>query len=165
MNQKLVEDNVNLVYFLINRYYPTFIQDEDLAQCGMIGLCNAANKFDETKGIEFSTFASSCILGEFCKEFRRRKKHNSVISLEYNLFNDDGELKTLGDCVVGDEDVDFFDCDEFYDQLSPEDKKIVDLRRVGLNNYEIESVTGMTYKTVSKHLIKMRHAWRKMYGN
>lgn len=165
MNQKLVEDNMNLVYFLINRYYPNFIQDEDLAQCGMIGLCNAANKFDETRGIEFSTFAASCILNEICKEFRRRKRHNGVISLEYNLFNDDGELKTLGDCIIGEEDVDFFDCDDFYEKLSPEDKMIVDLRRIGLKNREIGTVVNMTDKTVSKHLIRMRNTWRKMYGN
>jgi RNA polymerase sigma factor (sigma-70 family) len=131
----------------------------------MIGLCNAANKFDETRGIEFSTFAASCILHEFCKEFRRRKRHNGVISLEYNLFNDDGELKTLGDCIVGDEDVDFFDCDDFYEKLSPEDKMIVDLRRIGLKNREIGTVVNMTDKTVSKHLIRMRNTWRKMYGN
>lgn len=156
---------MNLVYFLINRYYPTFIGDEDLVQCGMIGLCNAADNFDETSGTKFSTFASSCILNEFCKEFTRRKKHNKVLSLEANKTNDDGEVTSIGDCIVGDEDVNFFDCDDFYESLCPEDKTIVNLRREGLNNYEIGSVLGMTYKTVSKRLTRMRYMWRNMYGN
>lgn len=165
MDQKLIEENMNLVYFLINRYYPTFIGDEDLAQCGMIGLCSAANNFDESSGIKFSTFASSCILNEFCKEFTRRKRHNKVISLDVNKVNDDGEMKTIGDLIVGDEDVDFFDCDEFYESLSPEDQMIVGLRREGLNNYEIGTALGINYKTVSKRLTRMRYMWRNMYGN
>ena len=165
MNQKLIEENMNLVYFLINRYYPTFIGDEDLVQCGMIGLCSAANNFDETSGVKFSTFASSCILNEICKEFTRRKKHSKVLSLEASKVNDDGEVSSIGDLIVGDEDVDFFDCDDFYDSLSTDYKAIVDLRRKGLNNYEIGTALGINYKTVSKHLTKMRHMWRKMYGN
>jgi RNA polymerase sigma factor (sigma-70 family) len=165
MNQKLVEDNMNLVYFLINRYYPTFIQDEDLAQCGMIGLCKAADKFDETKGITFSTFAASCILNEFCKEFTRRKRHNGVVSLEYNLFNDDGETTTIGNFIVGEDDVDYVDDENFYKKLSPMDREIVELRKFGYSSREISKKFNVSEQLISQHLIKMRHTWRKMYGN
>lgn len=77
---KLIEDNMNLVYYLISRYYPTFIKDEDLIQCGMVGLCKAANSSNAIK-YKFSTYASACILNEIKSEFIRRKKYAKEESL------------------------------------------------------------------------------------
>jgi DNA-binding NarL/FixJ family response regulator len=74
-------------------------------------------------------------------------------------------MKTIGDCVVGDEDVDFFDCDDFYEQLSPNDRAIVDLRRIGLNNHEIGETLGLSHKTVCDYVSRLRYKWRNMYGN
>ena len=42
--KKFIEENVNLVYVIVREYYPTFIFDEDVIQCGMVGLCKAANE-------------------------------------------------------------------------------------------------------------------------
>ncbi len=165
--QKLIEDNMNLVYFVIHKYYPTFYQDEDIIQIGMVGLCYAANTFDESKGFKFSSFASKCILNEINMEFRRRKKQKGVLSLELNCYHDDGETKTLGECLVGDEDVDvnFFDCDKFYSKLDQKDREIVDLRRLGFKEKEIAEKLNVSRSLVSTRLGRLRHVWRKLYGN
>lgn len=154
---------MNLVYFLVQRYYPTFITDEDIIQCGMIGLCLASSKWDESKGT-FSTFASQCILNEIRSEFRRRNKSVSAISLENKKYNEDGDKATLGEFVVGDEDVDFVDYDSFYKRLSPLDKEIVKNRQFGLSCREIGEKLGYSTSHINQHLRIIRHLWRKVNG-
>lgn len=79
--QKFIEENTNLVHFLINKYYPYFSADEDIIQCGMLGLCKAAEKWDSSKS-KFSTYATKWILSEIKRELRERGKHSAEISLE-----------------------------------------------------------------------------------
>ena len=78
--KKFIEENVNLVYVIVREYYPTFIFDEDVIQCGMVGLCKAANKW-EVRG-KFSSFARKIILDEIRTEFKLRAKRSTEISLE-----------------------------------------------------------------------------------
>lgn len=165
MSQKLVEDNMGLVYFLINRYYPTFITDEDIVQCGMLGLCQAAKGYKEDAGVTFASYASYCILNEIVREFKRRRRHQGVISLETKCFSSEGENKTIGDFIVGDEDVEFFDCDKFYEKLSPKDREVVDLRRMGLSGRDIAKLKGCSEQSVSQRLRRLRRNWRKLYGD
>ena len=113
--QQLIEDNMNLVYFIISREYPTYLQDEDIIQSGMLGLCKAANSWEE-RGL-FSTYAGRCIRNEIRQEFVRRKPHSKLVSLEANV-NDES---TLGDLIVGEEDVVYLDDEQFYSQLTKEE--------------------------------------------
>ena len=67
-NKELIADNLRLVYHIVHEHYPTFKNDEDIVQCGMVGLCKAANTWDANKGV-FSTYACKCIRNEINKEF------------------------------------------------------------------------------------------------
>ena len=75
---------MNLVYYLIRTYYPNFIKDGEIIQSGMLGLCRAVEKFDESKG-KFSTYASRCILGEIKRELQNRSRWSVETSLEQLL--------------------------------------------------------------------------------
>lgn len=79
--QNFIEENLNLVYFLIQKHYPTFIRDNDIIQCGMLGLCKAAERWDSRKS-KFSTYATKWVLNEIRRELKNRGKHSSEISLE-----------------------------------------------------------------------------------
>ena len=81
---KFIEQNISLVYFVINKYYPSFINDDDIVQCAMVGLCKAANRWDSSKS-KFSTFASSWIKNEIKSELRKRNSRKIEISLEQLL--------------------------------------------------------------------------------
>lgn len=162
--QQLIEDNMGLVYAVIKEHFPTFMYDEDLIQVGMIGLCQAANTFDEAKG-KFSTFAGRCIYNEICKEFRRRQKHQGVYSLDYEYDLDDGERVTVGDIQVGDEDVDFVDTDYIYRHLTPEEQNIVDLVRYGLTYREVGEVCGVSRSYVWRVIRKVRNIMEVHNGN
>lgn len=163
-NQQLVEENIKLVYFVLHKYYPTYVKDEDIVQSGMLGLCNAADTWDESKS-EFSTYATKCISNEIGKEFRRRNKHSNVISLDQEIRYQEYDGVTLADCITGEEEIDFIDCEPFYNQLSPKDKQIVDYRQQGLTTVEIGEKMGCAQSTVSTRLRNLRTLWRTLNGN
>ena len=47
---ELIQDSIPFVYFIINKYYPTFRYDEDVIQAGMLGLVISANKYNPSNG-------------------------------------------------------------------------------------------------------------------
>lgn len=75
-----IEQNISLVYVVIREYYPFLASDEDIIQCGMVGLCKAAKKWEQ-KG-KFSSFARKIILDEVKTELKQRQKRAVEISLE-----------------------------------------------------------------------------------
>ena len=162
--QQLIEENMNLVYFLINKYYPTFIKDEDLIQTGMIGLCRAAETWDESKS-EFSTFASKCVLNEICNEFGRRCRHKETLSLDYKVKLDNGDEADFGEIIAGSEDVDFVDYERFYRELKPWEKQIVEYKQLGLTNKEIGKKVGCSANNVSRKIRELRYLWRFVNGD
>lgn len=157
--QKLIEDNINLVYFVIHKYYPTFSKDEDIIQSGMLGLCRAANTWDESRAA-FSSFASKCIINDIRLELKRRKKHKGVLSLDYKFKSEAVEDNDVLDTLIGEENVDYVDYRSFYEQLSPMDKLIVTYRRQGLTHEEIAEKLNCTRQNVTGHLKKLEYKWR-----
>lgn len=64
--QHYVIDNLNLVHYLLRKRYgmtPAHIDYEDYFQTGCVGLILAAIRFDDSKGFQFSTYASQMIWG------------------------------------------------------------------------------------------------------
>lgn len=80
-NDEFILDNQNLVYSIINTYFPNYQNKNDLFQVGCIGLIKAKEKFKEEYNTKFSTYAYTFILGEI-KKFVREDKG---IKLSYDL--------------------------------------------------------------------------------
>lgn len=80
INDDLILENIKLVYYTIQKRFPKYTGDEDIVQCGMLGLCQAAKTYDRTKGA-FSTFAISHVTGEIKRELTRRKNDVNTVSL------------------------------------------------------------------------------------
>ena len=59
-----------IAYHLLGRL-PASVQVEDLIQAGMIGLLEAAKKYDSSKGASFETFAGIRIRGSMLDEVRK----------------------------------------------------------------------------------------------
>lgn len=58
---KLVDENRGLVGFILKRYFPAWRFTDDALQDGFLALIKAADRFDPSRGIKFSTFACKCI--------------------------------------------------------------------------------------------------------
>lgn len=149
MRKQLIENNLNLVYHIVHKYYPTYTRDEDIIQCGMVGLCKAADEWDESKS-QFSTFAGICILNEIRNEFRKRIKHQEVLSLDYEVDDEDGGRTSFGNLIVGDENIDYIDFSPKSDLLTEREKTVYKLICDGLNCTEIGKKLGISEQAVNK---------------
>ena len=151
---------MKLVYYIVSKDYPTFIRDEDIIQCGMLGLCKAAQSWDESKA-KFSTYAGKCIRNEINQEFIRRKPHSKNISLETKV----GEEGTLADVLVGEDDIGFIDYDDFYEQLTAEERTVLEWDNYGYDTAQIAERLGLSATKVQKILRIITLKWRRFYGD
>ncbi len=68
--EDLITENLRLVHSLCKRFIGKGIEYDDLFQSGCIGLIKAADGFDTSRGLMFSTYAVPVILGELKRLFR-----------------------------------------------------------------------------------------------
>jgi RNA polymerase sigma factor for flagellar operon FliA len=70
----LIRENMPLVELVVQRMVPqvpSFMTKEDMVSAAMVGLVDAANKFDPTKGVKFKTFAEYRVRGAILDEMRK----------------------------------------------------------------------------------------------
>ena len=152
---KLIEDNTQLVHFLIKKYFNNLYWDEDIIQSGMLGLCRAANTWVQEKGA-FSTYASMCILNQIRYELRKRNKHKDVISLETPVKSATDKELSLMDVVVGDKDVDYIDLSPILKRLSEKEIDVFKMRCDGMKEKEIAEKLGFSKPYVSNIIRKIK---------
>jgi RNA polymerase sigma-B factor len=70
IRDQLVELHAPLARFLARRFSNRGQPVEDLEQVAIIGLLNAVDRFDPSRGYEFATFATPTIVGELKRHFR-----------------------------------------------------------------------------------------------
>jgi len=68
--EKLVRNNLRLVYSMAMRFTNTGREMDDLFQVGAIGLIKAIDRFDHSFGVCFSTYAVPMIIGEIRRFIR-----------------------------------------------------------------------------------------------
>jgi len=100
---KTIRDHLYLVDILVGRMVtqvPSFMNKDDMKSAGMLGLLDAANKFDPAKNILFKTFAEYRIRGAILDEMRKldwfsrslREKQSrigkAIVDLELSLGRD-----------------------------------------------------------------------------
>ena len=79
VREQMVKSHIPLVKYIASRVIigkTKYVEYEDLISYGMLGLMDALGKFDDTKGMKFSSYASIRIKGAMIDELRR----NSPIS-------------------------------------------------------------------------------------
>ena len=68
--EKLVMSHMNLVRFLANKFKNRGEPLDDLIQVGYLGRLKAIDRFDPSRGLEFTTYATPTIMGEIKRHFR-----------------------------------------------------------------------------------------------
>lgn len=67
---KLADKNMGLVHACCKRFSGKGIEYEELFASGCLGLAKAINNFDESRNLQFSTYAFPVIMGEIKRLFR-----------------------------------------------------------------------------------------------
>ncbi len=70
IRDELVMAHVNLVRYLAARFANRGELPDDLIQVGTLGLIKAIDRYDVTRGVEFTTYATPTIIGEIKRHFR-----------------------------------------------------------------------------------------------
>ena len=83
IRNELIQRNLYIAEILSKKYINKGIEYEDIYQVASLGLIYAIERYDITKGFEFSSFATPTIIGEIKKYFR----DNSLLSFTYYIFN------------------------------------------------------------------------------
>jgi RNA polymerase sigma factor for flagellar operon FliA len=71
---QLIRDNLQMVEIVVQRMIPqvpSFMTKDDMKSAAMVGLADAANRFDASKGIQFKTFAEYRMRGAILDEMRK----------------------------------------------------------------------------------------------
>ena len=155
--EQLFQQHLDLVYFAMWKYYPTFAKDEDLKQEALMGLWQACLTYDESKS-KFSTYAVSCMLNKMKVWLRDRSKHPDTVSLNSPVGGYEEEGLTLEDTIedpVPAIDEGYIDLKDFLASLSERDQKIVKLRMQGLTQKQIAQELGMTRVNCSMRLTRI----------
>ena len=74
-------NNINLVRSIVNKMNFGYLDKDDLLQAGLMGLYQATKRFNESLGVNFSTFATHYIIGEIKQEIR----NNQAIKLSRKI--------------------------------------------------------------------------------
>lgn len=170
VEQRII-DNENLVYFMVHKYFPDLCNDDDIIQCGRIGLWKASEHYDDSRG-KFSTFASKCIINEIKNELRsryREKEKARVISLDYVVGVDKESDMDIpfGHTVPCIEDGYYkVDCDlPAIEEKIPEQKaQVLKMYIYGFSPSEISKAFGFS-RTWASNLIRdaRRIVWKELF--
>ncbi|MCL2436490.1 MAG: SigB/SigF/SigG family RNA polymerase sigma factor [Clostridiales bacterium] len=73
LRNEIVEHYLYMADILIRKYLNKGVDYDDLYQVGAMALVSAVDRFDASKGYEFTSFATPTILGEIKKYFRDKE--------------------------------------------------------------------------------------------
>jgi len=91
----LIEEHKGLVHWQAHRYAWSGAAHDDLVQEGILGLMRAAELFDESRGVKFSTYATWWVRQKIGGFARKHVKHRAQ-----SLDAPDRTGRRLGDKIV-----------------------------------------------------------------
>lgn len=154
--QKLVENNHNLIYWFIHR---RGLQDDEYYDLIAIALCRAAQDFNESEGTAFTTYAVKCMEHALCNYWTTisRKKivpPDMILSMNQTVKQSHGE-KTL-DELMDDEnaittiDHTRVDVEQFVNGLKPKYRKATLYLMGGYGTSDVARFMGCTTSRVNQ---------------
>ncbi len=169
--EKLVEENISLVDFMLYKHFKTFINlypnlVDDLKQEGAIGLMKAAEQFDETKGA-FTTIATFKIKNAMLRFYQRYVKRHynnqkvTIISSDTNITED--ENITLLDSIIIEDSEKDYRVNSIMTRTEYSEIKdinlILNMTAQGYSQEEIAKVIGTSQVQVSRRIIKFKQEY------
>lgn len=158
----LFEKNVELAYWILNKYFPKFSKDEDMIQVVLLGFYKACLNYEESRGT-LSALATESIKNEILMEIRRRNRMEklSVVSLEGYIPNTDNRFKFEDAIPVPGEgheetilnDISF---QSFFNTLCDRDQEILLLRMKGVKQDDVADQVGLSQSYCSRLITKIK---------
>ncbi len=93
--ETLIQKNAPLVWSMVKRFQGRGQEPEDLFQLGCIGLLRAAQRFDFSKNVQFSTYAVYMIIGEI----KRFLRDDGLLKVSRSVKELAGKAKAAQDAI------------------------------------------------------------------
>ncbi|MBU3098639.1 MULTISPECIES: FliA/WhiG family RNA polymerase sigma factor [Clostridium] len=100
IREQIVKKHIPLVKYIASRVIigkTKYVEYEDLISYGMLGLMDALGKYDATKGMKFSSYASIRIKGAMIDELRRNSPISKGAMDKLNRYNE--AIERLQKCL------------------------------------------------------------------
>lgn len=136
----IVENYKFLVYKIASRFKCPYLEYNDLVQVGFMGMLKAAGRYDLTKNVKFTTFATYYILGAIKDELRKVTKDYHLKTPKPTIFFDD--FDHISYRYLNFDDYDF----------SQLELKIIKFRLNGLTQDKIGQLLNLDQSNVSRML-------------
>ena len=176
---RMIYDNIGLVPFVFRKYFKNTCEMgmmEDLIQIGYLGLITAVDKFDESRGVKFSAFASLVIRQQMIRGIKSLKyalgtrhqkdpeirEYNALPLSHFDTFDKHGEpVNVVENNYYGDEDVKLNDEVTrtyilYKSSLDERDQAILDGLEKDMKQSDIAKALGMPQRTISYRKLKMQ---------
>lgn len=153
---ELFEYNQKLIYFVMHKYYPTTLNNEDFMQDAYLGLWKACITFDPSKSIQFTTYAVSCIKNELRYTFKKMSRQVDTVSIQ--AIEDAMKESGIDDPTFQIEDptADETGAVEYLSELTDKERDLVVLAMNGLKQTEIAKREGVSRQRISTIFKKIK---------
>lgn len=159
---EMFENNINLIHYIVSRYWYGYINDEDFLQECYLRCWKSLDKFDDS----LSTLSAYwTIIIKNVASTRNRKRtakcripESAVFSLDFTYDNADehNSPNNLYNYVIQYDSYIAVDLNNLYNQLSNMDITILELSMAGYTQKEICRITQLKQPTISRRLQKIR---------
>lgn len=149
---EIIENNLNLVPFIIKKYFGAGEDFDEMLSVGYLGLTKAANSYDENMS-KFSTYAGKCIMNEIYTYLRKNSKVNdNEVSINTVIGVDELEKEiTFEDALHSEQNVEedfIYSLDKskiklIISELSEKRQKIMNLKYFSEKNYTNQQISDM----------------------
>ena len=173
---RTIRENERLIYYILRNKLnrDDLVYDEDIVQCGRIGIYKAWKSYDSTK-VAWSTYMTRCLTNEIFMEFRRRRNVKNKFYDNCDRLNriiDDGKG---GACELQDllafEDSSFDDAisddeakwNEIYNSLSLREQNIIHWLDLNCTQSDIGEMLGVSQSYVCRLIKQLKSKIQKKW--
>lgn len=167
---RTIRENERLIYYILKNKLnrDDLVYDEDIVQCGRIGIYKAWKSYDPTKAA-WSTYMTRCVTNEIFMEFRRRRNPKNKFYEDCERLNriiDDGkggecELQyflafedSSFDDVISDDEAKW---NEIYNSLSLREQNIIHWLDLNYSQSDIGEMLGLSQSYASRLIKKLKN--------
>lgn len=158
--EALIKQYRNVVEAIAVKYINSPLEYDDIIQEGMIGLLAAIKTFNNSKGVQFKTYAQTCINNSIqtaLRKFNRKKDIpiGSVIEYAEEEIPEENGVISAEDYYIASESVSML-ANTLKENLSEYENEVLRLHIVGCNYSEIAKRLSKTPKSVDNALQRIK---------
>jgi RNA polymerase sigma factor FliA len=151
IRNKIIEKNINLVYWVCNRVLQTLpdtFKIDDIYSYGIYGLITAIDRFELKRGVKFKTYASIRIRGEIYDQLRKLDPLTRQVRMYKN------KIDNISEEYLQDTETEI-KLEELAAKLNIDMKKLLSLLQIFEHSKHISMDRNLSFNTKSNDILSL----------